>query len=95
MDDETTATEPATKGPAKTRYSPWGRAWGVGILLLAVIGLLAMGYASGPDWPNKVEKIRTLTLKTDPSALTWSPGGKQLAALSNLFTHVKVWNTDT
>ena len=95
MGDGAMITEPETELPGKARRLSWRRAWGVGAALLAVFAVLAMGYTPGPDRPYKVEKIRALRLKTDPSALAWSPDGKQLAALSKLFTHVTVWNTDT
>lgn len=87
------STQPSPQLPTRRRFRKrW--AWGLVAALLAVV-LLAMGYSPGPDRPYRVEKARTLQLKTEPSALAWSPDGKQLAALSSLFTHVTVWNTDT
>jgi WD40 repeat protein len=87
--------QPETELPAKRRRSLWRRTWGVGVVALAVTALLALGYTPGPERPYAVEKIRTLRLKTEPSAVAWSPDGKQLAALSHLFMHMTVWNTDT
>jgi WD40 repeat protein len=67
--------------------------------------LLLVGYGIGikvtlspvadAKMPYVIKQTRKLTLETAPSAIAWSVDGKQIAALSNLFRRVTVWNSDS
>lgn len=69
--------------------------------LFSALAILLLGSAlsslvtAGPGMQYTVTKVRTLSLKSEPSAIAWSSDGKQIAALSDLFSRVTVWNSET
>ncbi len=75
------------------------RGYGKRVLILGAaffICAFAILAVTNFDVPGRytIKKIRELTLATAPSAIAWSADGKQIAALSNLFRRVTLWNSD-
>ena len=65
------------------------------LIFLFVAGLAPLSAAADPDrTPHfTINKVKQLVHETGVSAAVWSPDGKRIATLSNLFREVTLWDS--